>query len=206
MRGRSIVLCIYLLIPIIFTIINQLTMKIECFFSVCLAFFTVTSIFSQVPYTKKQLSINASEYSQLFMDQGENTLDLTYRIAAIDSSHTLRLATSFGFSTDDDELSNFAVRVGIDNTYKESGNWKFYSGLDFAYSIVSINDSDRSFTKIGMIPFLGFLYHIGPHFSISTEPSIGIFRDRVNFGIAEPRNEYKVSLVNLGQIRIGFHF
>ena len=181
-------------------------MKIDYYLAAFLVLCTFSSIFGQVPFTKNQLSINASEYTQLINDQGVNTLDLTYRIAAVDSSHAFRLATSFGFSSDDDEFSDFSIRVGIDNVYKESGNWKFYSGLDLEYTIVSVNDSDRSSSRIGMIPFLGFLYHIGPHFSISTEPSIGIFRETESFSNAEPSHEYKVSLVNLGQIRIGFHF
>ncbi|MFT6337318.1 MAG: hypothetical protein ACJATI_004081 [Halioglobus sp.] len=169
-------------------------------------FFSSSFIFGQVPYTKSQLSLNANEFSQIFTDQKENTLDLTFRVAAIDSSHTLRLATSFGYSTVDDEVSHFAVRVGIDNVYRESGNWKFYSGIDMEYSLKSINDSSTSFSSIGLIPFLGFLYHIGPHFSISTEPSIGIFRETENFNSTNSDSEYRFTLVNLGQIKVGFHF
>lgn len=181
-------------------------MNTRLLFTAFFIFHASTFIYSQVEYTKTQLSLDASKFSQIFSEQGDNTLDLNFRIAAVDSSHTLRLATSFGFSSDDDEFSNFAFRIGMDNVYKESRNWKFYSGVDIEYAILSVNDSDRSTSRIGLIPFLGFLYHIGPHFSISTEPSIGIYRETENFFNRDSESEYRFSLVNLGQVRLGFHF
>lgn len=165
--------------------------------------------FSQVDYTRHQISVNASKFVLIFNEQ-VNNLDLTYRLQALDSLYNLRFATSIDLSTAEDAVTDFSVRVGIDKVFKVSSNWKFYSGLDLNYGRIEAKSAQRTTTKIGIIPFIGFLYHIGPNFSISSEPSLAIFRNKVvdkdSFNPKTNTTNFSFDLINIGQIKMGFHF
>jgi len=160
---------------------------------------------AQESLQKRHLSINANEFVNVFTDQ-VNTLDLTFRVMAIDTSHSLRIATSFGMSSVEEEISGFALRIGIDNVFKETKHWKFYTGVDAEYGYAKVNDRETSSTTYGLIGFVGFLYQFGPHFSLSTEPSIGIFRETQSFSFRDDISSTRFSPVKLGQIKVGFHF
>ena len=168
-----------------------------------------TIVFSQVDFTKHHVSVNASKFVLIFNEQ-VNNLDLTYRIASADTTHSLRLATSIDLSTAEDAITDFSIRVGVDRMFKISGNWKFYSGIDANYSRTNAKSAQRITTKIGAIPFIGFLYHFGPHFSISTEPSLAILRnktvDKDSFNPDANTSDFSFDLINIGQIKVGFHF
>ncbi len=177
--------------------------------SLALAVMVCASVFSQEDFTKHQISINASKFVLIFNEQ-VNNLDVTYRVASRDSSHNFRIATSLDLSTAEDAVTDFSVRVGLDKVFKESGNWKFYFGTDFNYTRTEAKSAERITTKMGVIPFVGFLYHFGPHFSISTEPSLAILRNKTvdedSFNPNANTTDYSFDLINIGQIKVGFHF
>ncbi len=166
-------------------------------------------VFSQVDHTSNHLSINASKFVLIFNEQ-VNNLDLTYRRSFSDSSYSLRCATSVDLSTADDAVTDFSVRLGFDKVYKLSGNWKFYTGADLNYGRTEAKSAQRTTTKQGVIPFLGFLYNFGTHFSISTEPSLAIFQnktvDKDDFNPKVNNTSYSFELINIGQVKVGFHF
>jgi len=168
-----------------------------------------TIVFSQVDFTKHHVSVNASKFVLIFNEQ-VNNLDLTYRILAVDSTHSLRLATSLDLSTAEDAVTDFSLRVGVDRMFKINGNWKFYTGIDANYTRTNAKSAQRITTRVGAIPFIGFLYHFGPHFSISTEPSLAIFKnktvDKDSFNPDANTSDFSFELINIGQIKVGFHF
>ena len=168
-----------------------------------------TFVFSQVDFTRHHLSVNGSKFLLIFNEQ-VNNLDLTYRIASVDSTKNYRIATSLDLSTAEDAVTDFSVRLGIDKIFKVSGNWKFYTGIDANYTRINAKSAKRVTTKVGLIPFIGFLYHFGPHFSVSTEPSLAIFRNETNdkdtFNPNVNTSSYSFELINIGQIKVGFHF
>ncbi|MFT4535082.1 MAG: hypothetical protein ACJA1A_001276 [Saprospiraceae bacterium] len=168
-----------------------------------------TFVFSQVEYTKHHVSVNASKFVLIFNEQ-VNNLDLTYRLTLADTTHSLRLATSIDLSTAEDAVTDYSIRMGVDRTFKISGNWKFYTGIDANYTRTNAKSAQRITTRIGAIPFIGFLYNFGPHFSISTEPSLAIFRnktvDKDSFNPNANTSDFSFDLINIGQIKVGFHF
>ena len=168
-----------------------------------------TIVFSQVEFTRSQISINASKFVLIFNEQ-VNNLDLTYRRALTDSKYNFRSATSIDLSTAEDAVTDFSLRLGLDKIFKESGNWKFYTGLDVNYTRINAKSAQRVTTRVGVIPFIGFLYHFGPHFSISSEPSFAVLRNKVvdmdSFNPAANTSDISFDLINIGQIKIGFHF
>lgn len=165
--------------------------------------------FAQVDFTKHQFTVDASKFVLIFNEEVD-ILDLAYRVALKDSTHFLRFATSFSLSTEESAVTDYSIRVGIDRVFKSSGNWKFYTGLDINYGSTEAKSAQRITTKIGVIPFIGFLYNFGPHFSISTEPSFAIFRktvdDKNTFNPNINKSHFSFDLINIGQIKVGFHF
>lgn len=163
----------------------------------------------QVGYTNNQLSINASKFVLIF-NEGVDNLDMTYRRGLRDSITTFRIATSLDLSTSADAVTDFSIRLGVDRLFLESGSWKFYSGVDLNYGRVNAKSAERVTTRIGILPFVGFLFHMGKHFSVSTEPSLAIFRNKIedanSFNPASNTSNYSLELINLGQIKVGFHF
>ena len=164
--------------------------------------------FGQVDFTRHQLGINASKFILIFNEQVDN-LDLSYRLS-IDSTLGVRSSVSLDLSTADDAINDFSIRLGFDRIFLEKGNWKFYSGVDLNFSSNSLESSQRTNRKYGALGFLGFLYHFGPHFSISSEPSLAFFHktveDKSTFNPDVNKSSQSLELINIGQIKVSFHF
>jgi len=162
----------------------------------------------QVAFTKNQFSIDASKFVLIFNEQVEN-LDLMYRLS-IDSVSGFRVSSSLDLSSADDAINAFSVRLGLDRIFLKSGNWKFYTGVDFNYSINRRVSNDRVNRSYGPILFLGFLYHFGSHFSVLSEPSLALFRktfsDPSSFNPDPDQSSLNLNMINIGQIRVNFHF
>lgn len=171
--------------------------------------FMVSAIgFAQVEFTRHQLGINASKFVLIFDEQVDN-LDLSYRVS-VDSVSGIRASFSLDVSSAEDAINDFSGRIGVDRIFLQKGNWKFYSGIDINYSVNKLKSSDRTNKKYGVLTFLGFLYHFGPHFSISSEPSLAFFRrstkDPTNFNPDVNKSFNSLELINIGQIKVSFHF
>ena len=165
-------------------------------------------LFAQEAYTKHQLSVNASKFIVLFNEQ-VNNLDVSYRYS-INNNQRLRLASSVDVSTEEGDISDYEIRLGYDFNIKDSKRWNFYTGLDMTYG-QSINQSTgRSTANIGPYIFFGSLFKIGKHFSLSTEPSLSILskvrKDPDSFSPDANSNWVEVKMLNIGQIKVGFHF
>lgn len=173
-----------------------------------LVFLVNTVVFSQIDFTRHQVGINASKFVLIFNEQVDN-LDLSYRMS-IDSSYGARASMSLDVSSADDAINDLSVRLGIDKIFLQKRNWKFYSGIDFNYSVNSLKSSQRTNRKYGALAFIGFLYHFGSYFSISSEPSLAFFHnttsDPTNFNPNINKSSNTLELINIGQIKVSFHF
>lgn len=171
--------------------------------------FLVSAVgFCQVDFTRHQLGINASKFVLIFNEQVDN-LDLSYRVS-LDSIYGIRTAVSLDVSSAEDAINDFSARIGGDRIFLQKGNWKFYTGIDLNYSVNTLKSSQRSNKKYGGLVFLGFLYHFGSHFSISSEPSLAFFRkstsDSTTFNPNLNTSSYLLELINIGQVKVSFHF
>ncbi len=174
-----------------------------------LLFMGNTIVISQVEFTKHQIAINASKFLVLFNEQ-VNNLDITYRVAVADSSFHFRMASSIDLSTGEDAITDFSARLGVDKIFKTSKKWTYYVGADLNFGRIEAKSAKRTTTKIGILPFLGIMYNFGKHFSISTEPSLAVFRNEVidkdSFNPEVNSTNTSIEFINIGQIKLGFHF
>ena len=177
-------------------------------FTIALTFFVSAIVFSQEAYTKHQIGINASKFIVLFNEQ-VNNLDISYRYSMTEGQR-LRFASSVDVSTEDGDISDYEFRLGYDFTIKDSKRWNFYSGLDVTYGQSITKSSGRESTIVGPYIFFGSLFKIGKYFSLSTEPSLAILgkirKDPESFSPDANSNWLEVKLLNIGQIKVGFHF
>jgi len=157
---------------------------------------------------KHQVGINASRFIVLFNEQ-VNNLDLSYRYG-IDSLYSLRSAISLDVTSAEEGISDMALRLGIDRHFKVSNKWRYYVGIEGNYARTLLKSSERTNRNYGAFLFVGFLFNIGQHFSLSTEPTLSLLRYQVrddnDFGPNANRNWSEVKLINIGQIKMSFHF
>lgn len=166
------------------------------------------SSFSQRSENKNQLSFNASNFIVLFNEQ-VNNLDLSYRYS-IDSTICLRSAINLDVTSSNSGITDIAIKLGIDRSFSSDGKWDFYYGCDFNYSTNSIKSSNRINQNYGVHAFWGILFRMGEHFSLSTEPTLAFIRyksrDKDDFGPQANSNWSELKLLNVGQLKLGFHF
>lgn len=165
-------------------------------------------LFSQEDFTKHQLGINASKFVILFNEQ-VNNLDLSYRYS-IKQNQRLRLSTSIDISTEAGDITDFEFRGGYDLDIRDTPRWNFYTGFDLTYRSSVTTSTERKNTTFGSYFFIGALFKIGKYFSLSTEPSLAVFsRTRVDPNSFDPDANaewIEIKLLNIGQIKVGFHF
>jgi len=187
---------------------NFLASKNKVIISTVLGIFLSTICFSQDTTTKHQVSLNASKFIFLFNEEANN-LDISYRYS-INETYNVRSALSLDYSSDSNAISDIAVKIGLDKHFLKHNNWHFYSGFDINYAQGVLNSTDRTTKKYALNVLAGFMYKIGDHFSLSTEPGIVIERNTVNdpqsFNPNANNSWTEIKLLNIGQVKIGFHF
>ena len=159
-------------------------------------------------FTKHQIGINASKFIVFFNEQ-VNNLDLTYRYS-LNEKQRLRLATSLDISNEPGDIKNYEGRIGYDFDIKKTNRWNFYSGLDFTFGQSITTSTERKTTIVGPYFLFGALFKMGNHFSLSTEPSLAILhksrKDPNSFDSDSNANWTEIKLLNIGQIKVSFHF
>jgi len=165
-------------------------------------------LFAQEDYTKHQLGMNASKFVVIFNEQ-VNNLDLTYRYSLSDKQR-IRFASSIDVSTEEGDITAYEIRLGYDFNLKDTERWNFYTGFDVTYGQSVTTSTDRLSRHFGPYVFLGVLFKMGKHFSLSTEPSLAILRkirkDPESFNPEADANWTEIKFLNVGQIKVGFHF
>ncbi len=156
-----------------------------------------------------QVSINASKFIKGIFPGQEHEYEIGYRYALTEKL-SLRSAINFYNQTTDDGYLEGGLKLGADYTFKESGNWSFYYGADLMGQYIGYRSSERENYQLGIMCFLGVIYYIGDHFSLSTEPGVfGLYNhyfDRDSFSDHKVEEYFTFGLGNIGQLTIGFHF
>ncbi len=175
---------------------------------IVLGFLLSTISYSQEGITKHQIGLNASKFI-FFFNEEANNLDVSYRYS-MDESYSLRSAVSLDYSSDENAISDAAIRLGLDKHFLISNNWRFYSGFDLGYAQGVLNSNDRTTRKYSVELLAGFMFKIGKHFSLSTEPSFVFERNTIHnpnsFNPDENEAWTELSLRNIGQVQVNFHF
>ncbi len=178
--------------------------------TIALALCVSAFLFSQeaTTYQRHQISVNASKFVVLFNEQ-VNNLDLSYRYS-FQKTKRLRLASSIDVSSEEGDSKDYEVRLGYDFDIKEIDRWNFYTGFDLTFGQGINTSSERVNSQYGSYIFLGVLFKMGNHFSLSTEPSLAILgktrQDPNSFDPDANSSWTEVKLLNIGQIKVGFHF
>jgi len=80
----------------------------------------------------------------------------------------------------------------------------------FTYGQSIVTATERTTTTFGPYVFFGALFKMGDHFSFSTEPSLALFRKERKdpYSFSQDANEVwtELKLLNIGQIKVSFHF
>jgi len=129
---------------------------------------------------------------------------------ALDSIYSLRSSVSLGYTSDENAISDVALRIGADKQFLSSKNWRFYTGVDLSYTYSTINNADKNTQNFGALFLLGFMLKLGNHFSFSSEPSLSVLRystkDDQSFNPKANRKWTEIQFLNIGQINMNFHF
>lgn len=158
--------------------------------------------------TRHQIGMNASKFIVLFNEQ-INNLDISYRYR-LDSLHSFRTAMNLDHTSAEEGISDMAFRLGIDRHFLIMNNWEYYYGVEANYTATILKSSNRNNSNYGAFVFIGFLYKFGEHCSISTEPTLALLRykviDKDEFGPSANRHWTELKLLNIGQVKLSFHF
>lgn len=166
------------------------------------------SVEDSVSYQTHQIGFNATKTISLFEDESEN-YELHYRYK-LNPKTALRSGINYSFDSGEGGQLTIDLKVGVDRRFKKSKQWQFYTGADLMGGIRTLSNSSRRNYKLGITPFLGAIFYLDEHFSISTEPGLLLqirrFKNEDSFNPDKSKSWVKMGLVNVGQIIIGIHF
>lgn len=182
-----------------------------------IAFFTLINVMESsaqaaedsVTYLTHQIGFNATETISLFEEESAQNYKINYRYK-LNESTALRSGINYRFDSSDTRALTLGIKAGMDKIFKRSSSWRFYAGADIVGGVEKLSNNARRNYQMGLAPFLGMLYYLGEHFSISTEPGLLVevrrFNDRGSFNPDNSETWVEMKLVNVGQIVIGIHF
>ncbi|MDR8390922.1 hypothetical protein NC796_07225 [Aliifodinibius sp. S!AR15-10] len=160
-------------------------------------------------YLKHQIGFNATESIRLFEEESDKTYKLYYR-HKVNPTTAIRSGINYRMDSSGNSMLELDLKVGLDKEFKRSGNWRFYAGGDISGGLEKVPSSARRNYQLGLSPFIGFLYHIDEHFSISTEPGLLVelrrFKNTDTFNPDNSETWVEMDLINVGQLIIGIHF
>lgn len=160
-------------------------------------------------YLRHQVGFNATESIRLFDQEMDQVYKLYYRLRVAPRT-TLRSGVNYRMNTSGKGMLELNIKAGADREFRRSGNWRFYSGFDLDGGIEELASSTRKNYRAGLTPFLGILYYIDNHFSISTEPGLmmGVlwYKNEDTFNPDNSETWVEMNFSNVGQIIISLHF
>jgi len=158
--------------------------------------------------SKHQIGISSAKFFTLF-NESTNSLGINYRFSPTPKLN-YRTGLSYEHNTAEDGYFEGAFKLGVDRYFKNSDKWRFYYGIDTYFSQSMFFSSERSTTKFGGSLLFGVMFHLGKHFSFSTEPNFSLtkvyFRDDNSFDPDANRDWFEFKLENLGHVQMNFHF
>lgn len=143
------------------------------------------------------------------MEKDESAYKISYRLK-LDRMNALRAGLNYHHVTRDNGEFDAGVRLGYDRVFRAANRWRFYVGGDLLLAYQNFKSSQRTTYQAGLSPFVGFLFFLSPHFSISTEPRFvalyNRFRDDDTFNVDNSDTWFAFELNSIGQFQINFHF
>lgn len=160
-------------------------------------------------YLRHQIGFNAAETIRLLNKESDNAFKINYRYK-INSVTAIRSGISYSLNTSDSGRLRLDVKAGIDKEFKQSGKWRFYTGGDMTGGTEKISSGGRRNYQFGFIPFLGMLFYVNEHLSLSTEPGLLFqlrhYKNNNSFNPDNSETWVEMNIVNVGQFMISFHF
>lgn len=157
---------------------------------------------------KNQISLNADDLVPAVFSSNSNDYNLGYRRLFSENKH-LRFGLKYFFEEDNQLI--LGIKPGIDFILKTSSKkWKFYYGLDLAFTYLDSYQAERKNYESSLIGFFRIEFILGKHFSISTEP--GLFfklqniKDYDGSPVDNSNEVFSSGIKNLGVINLNFSF
>lgn len=159
-----------------------------------------------------QIGFPATSTLRFFTRDDEQVYDLNYRYRFIEGRH-FRTGLSLRYNSAGSDQFTFNTRFGLDRTFRHSadGHWIFYAGADLSLELEKRSTAGRWYYAGGLIPFIGAMYRVNEHFSLSTEPGFLMQVRHLNesddsFNTPDNATWIEMEFVRIGQILISVHF
>lgn len=165
--------------------------------------------FLDIRDSKHQISIAASRFINSVFPTDKNAYLLTYRFKKNKKYH-YRLGLNYNLDTSEGGTVDFGAKIGYDKLFKRTRKWEFYYGFELGGMYHHIKESDKHLGAALVNSFLGIMFNISKHFSISTEPGIFIkynfVIDNGSFDKEANKKWIDSGFSNVGIINLNFHF
>ena len=150
-----------------------------------------------------QIGIGLPKLIQHVFTVDPNSYLLNYRNSSLKGIQ-LRAGLDFYNSNKGTEINYLATKLGFDFVLGDYSKWILYSGLDLTYSKSYDNLLKTDTQRLGGHAFLGIMFHISEHFSISTEPYIFVAKDSFNDEDSFDPSQQDQSWTSFGISGVGF--
>ncbi len=146
-------------------------------------------------------------FNQLF--RGNPYSSIVYGEYRFSERNFFRLAGDLEQNSGDDGKLDFQIKLGLKRVLKEKDSWIFYTGIDGLYEYEFNKNSEVLIHREGGLIYVGATKMFGPHFSLSTEPSIFlVFKQTRDFDSFSDEYAFsrELGLTHVGLVRATFHF
>ncbi len=144
-----------------------------------------------------------------FLSKDKQSYLLNYRLKCGDQ-YRLRSGVDFEQSTLSDKGLYLDAYLGVDKIIYRDHRFSAYFGTDASISLDRPNFQPNRNTRYGISPLIGACFFLTRHLSISTEPHLNFFYDRIrnpdSFDNSANIDAYEINIGTVGLLLIGFHF
>lgn len=158
---------------------------------------------------KHQIGFHATDTFRFIRQESDKKYKINYRYM-MNPTTALRSGFNYRLNTGGTGSLQFDVRAGMDKEFKRSNRWRFYAGGDLLGGVEKMSGSSRRNYHAGLAPILGILFFVDDHFSISTEPGLLMelryYKDENTFNPSNSKTWLEMSIINVGQFILSFHF
>lgn len=173
-------------------------------------FFCLNTVTAQLDSSATRFSFGfdgSRVFNQLFRANPYSSL--MYGEYRISQKNFIRVAGDLEQTSGDDGKFDFQSKLGYKRVLQEKNTWLFYAGIDAVYEYEFNRNSDVLIHTEGGLLYVGATKMFGPHFSLSTEPSVFfVFKQLHDFDSfsGEVGHSNEQGLTHVGLVRATFHF
>lgn len=158
---------------------------------------------------KHQVGVGISRFVNVAFPSDANAFLIEYQYIP-SGKIGYRLAGDYRVETTEDSLYDIGVKIGIGTTFKRSGNWSFYYGVDLWGRHINYSSRKQYTNTLAINPFFGISYRISKHFSVCTEPGFFVkynfTKDNNTFDLNKTSQWFESRLAKIGYVQFNFHF